>query len=266
MAVKAMLLTFFASPLLARASGSDGFLAQGAAVDESADLASVGVVMAELEQAGRPQAAVEASNVDADRAKSVDEGSLPESVDLASVGVVISELEQAGRPQNAVEASTFDVDPSKSVDEGSLPEVGEVSAEEGNQEIPDSLVAFLEGLPLPTEATGNDAMENVEMSGASVANCDTRRLKLLIKKVGYKLWHDCADPNPEICHRIDSALKDYMRKGGERAAKKNICRHQGDFKNAYEHNYDKCKKLADKAGKKGLHLPSSPKDLKRMCR
>jgi len=222
MAVKATFLTFFSSALLASGSGSDGFLAQGTSADESANPASIGVVKAELEQAERPQDAVEASNSNADQAASVDEDSLPE--------------------------------------------VGEVSAEEDNQEIPDRLVAFLEDLPLPAEAAGSDAIENVDVSGASGANCDTKRLKFLIKKVGYKLWHDCADPNPEICHRIDSALKDYMRKGGERAAKKNICRHQGDFKNAYKHNYDNCKKLADKAGKKGLRLPKSQKDLKHMCR
>merc|ERR1712087_395156 len=113
---------------------------------------------------------------------------------------------------------------------------------------------------------GTDANETVDGSTASTANCDTRLLRKLQKKVGYHTWHDCVDPCPGVCHRIDAAIKAYLRKGGERAAKKNLCHHQGDFKDAFEHNYEKCKILIDKAGKEGLHLPSSPKALKYMCR
>merc|ERR1712194_626782 len=86
------------------------------------------------------------------------------------------------------------------------------------------------------------------------------------KKVGYHTWHECVDPNPEICHRIDSAIKAYLRKGGKGAATKSICRHQDDFRDAFEHNHEKCKELIRKADHEGLHLPGSMEDLKHMCR
>merc|ERR1712194_612600 len=129
-----------------------------------------------------------------------------------------------------------------SAEEDSLPEVGEVSAEEDNQEMPDSLVAFLEKVwEVPAEedhqempdslvafletlelssmeAADSDANETVDASAVSAANCDTKLLRQLQKKVGHHTWHDCVDPNPEVCHTIDAAIKAYLRKGGKRAA------------------------------------------------
>jgi len=101
---------------------------------------------------------------------------------------------------------------------------------------------------------------------ASAGQCDTALLRKLQKKVGHHVWHDCVDPNPEVCHSVDSAIKAYLRKGGKPAAKRSLCRHQGTFKNALENNYDKCNILITKARHEGLYLPSSMESFKRMCR
>jgi len=246
MAVKATLLTFFSSALLASGSGPDGFLAQGTSTGESSNSGNAGVVTAELEQAVRPQDTVAGSSPKAEPAASAEEDSLPE------VGEVSAEEDNQEMPDSLV---------------AFLEKVWEVPAEEDHQEMPDSLVAFLETLELSSmEAADSDANETVDASAVSAANCDTKLLRQLQKKVGHHTWHDCVDPNPEVCHTIDAAIKAYLRKGGKRAAKKSICRHQGDFKDAFEHNYEKCKILAKKAAKQGLHMPSSPEDLKHMCR
>merc|ERR1712099_63513 len=102
--------------------------------------------------------------------------------------------------------------------------------------------------------------------GASTGQCDTALLRKLQKKVGRHVWHECVDHYPEVCHRIDSSIKAYLRKGGKRAAKRNLCSHQGDFKDALTKNSEKCKALVKKARHEGLYLPSSMKSFKKMCR
>jgi len=146
-------------------------------------------------------------------------------------------------------------------------EVGEVSAEvtETPRESQD-LLDYLETLAVAEDAASVDTSETGDAQAAATANCDTRMLRKLQKKVGYHTWHECVDPNPEICHRIDSAIKAYLRKGGKGAATKSICRHQDDFRDAFEHNHEKCKELIRKADHEGLHLPGSMEDLKHMCR
>merc|ERR1719343_732666 len=75
----------------------------------------------------------------------------------------------------------------------------------------------------------------------------------------------CLDACPGACGPLGQAINAYLKKGGQPAAKREICKHKGSFGCAYK-NWGKCGPLFAKAKGFGFTLPTSQGALDSQCR
>jgi hypothetical protein len=83
----------------------------------------------------------------------------------------------------------------------------------------------------------------------------------------YKYAPACFNKCSYACGAINEAINAYMRKGGQSAAKKVVCRRKSQFSCFVKRsNIGNCRPLISKAASFGFSLPSSVGDLNRQCR
>jgi len=76
----------------------------------------------------------------------------------------------------------------------------------------------------------------------------------------------CIDACPGSCRALEQAITAYITKGGQAAAKREVCANSWAFKCYVEDGHKQfCQSLIDRAAHLGWHLPGSPWELDQEC-
>merc|ERR1719188_973493 len=123
-----------------------------------------------------------------------------------------------------------------------------------------------DGVDANSSAVSNDSVEvSTVLLEASVQTASSACHRGYVKKAR-DMAPRCIDQCSSSCYAVGEAIDAYLRRGGQPAAMKSVCRNKRAFSCFVTPSHvGNCRVFFDKARKFGISLPSSERDLDRRC-